>query len=394
MTQLLQGIRVLDVSRYVAGPMCSALLADLGADVIRVEQPGGADDRTALPLDPAYHGGAGFLQVNRNKRGLTLDISRDRGRAVFDRLLPTADIVVANVPHETLEVLGLSYDRLVSVRSDIILVHITAFGEEGPYADRLGFDGIAQVMCGLTYLGGEPGKPMKSPGAWVDMSTSFIGAFGAMAALRHRDLTGEGQKVSANLFQTALTVNNYFLMEQHLEQKDRAALGNRAPSGAPADLLPTKDGNIFLAVLGNPMFRRFARMIGQQDLSGDPRFSSDGARAAHGELLSEIAAEWSSKLTTAEALAALEGNKLPAGPLLSPQQVLDDPHVRQAMLTELNVDGLLKAVPYVRPPASFSKTPGQIVSGPPAPGQDCDAVLSEVGYTPADIEELRALGLI
>lgn len=394
MTHILQDIRVLDVTRYVAGPMCTALLSDLGADVIRIEPPGGGDDRTALPLGD-FHGGAGFTQVCRNKRGLTLDLASAAGRSVFDRLLVDADLVVANLPPKSVRSLGLDYERLCSIKPDIIFVHMTAFGTEGQYADRLGFDGIAQIMSGLTHLSGDPGRPMKSAAAWADMATGFIGAFGAVAALRHRDRTGQGQVVSANLLQTAMTIGNYFLIEQAVLGLDRAGTGNRAPSGAPADLVSTSDGEIFIAVLGDPMFARFARMVGRADeLLGDPRFGSDGSRAEHGEALSAVAAEWAKQITTAEALAMLARHKLPSGPLLTPRQVLDDPTIRDAFIQPVAVDGLPGPIPYVRPPATFSKTPGRIEKGPPQFGADNDAILAEAGYSREEIQQLRREGVI
>jgi crotonobetainyl-CoA:carnitine CoA-transferase CaiB-like acyl-CoA transferase len=390
MTQILKGIRVLDVTRYVAGPIATALLADLGADVIRIEPPGGGDDRAPLPFAEGFHGGVGFTQAGRNKRGLTLDLGCARGREVFEKLLLTVDVVAVNMPPRAIKSLGLDYDRLRAIKPDIILLHLTTFGTEGPYADRLGFDAIAQVMSGLTAISGESGKPMKSAAAWVDMSTGFIGAFGVMAALRHRDATGEGQKVEANLLQNALTVGNYFLIDQAFNQYDRKGTANRAPSGAPADLVPTKDGWVYVVALGNPMFKRFARMVGREaELTGDPRYQSDESRATHGEALSGVAEAWSAKLTTAAALAELAKFNIPAGPLLTMQQALDDPHVAGQFVQQVEVEGLSKPVPFIRSPATFSKTPAEIHKGPPAPGEDNGAVLAEAGFSSEEIEKLR-----
>ncbi len=395
MAQILEGVRVLDVTRYVAGPMVTALLADLGADVIRIEPPGGGEDRTPLPFKEGFHGGVGFTQVNRNKRGLTLDLSSPRGRDVFDRLLLDTDIVVANLPPQSARSLGLDYDRLAAIKPDIVFVHLTTFGSEGPYADRLGFDAIAQVMCGTAHLSGDAGRPMKSAAAWVDMATGFVGAFGALAALRHRDATGEGQKVEANLLQTSLVVSNYFLFDQAFNQYAREGTGNRAQSGGPADLVQTRDGWIYLVALGNPMFRRFARLVGrEEELTGDPRFSSDESRAEHGAELSAVAAEWARERTTEEALAALAKFKIPAGPLFTPQQALEDPHITGSMISEVAVDGLSRTVPYVRSPANFSKTPATIRTGPPRAGADNDAVLEVAGFSPAEIANLRKEGVI
>jgi len=389
MAGMLEGIRVLDVTRFVAGPAATVLLADLGADVIRIESPGGAEDRSTLPFKEGFHGGVGFTQLGRNKRGLSLDLSKEQGRAVFDRLLTTADIVVANLPRRTAASLGLDYERMAGIKPDIIFVHMTTFGNDGPYADRLGFDAIAQVMSGLTAISGEPGKPMKHNSAWVDMSTGFLAAFGAMAALHHRNRTGEGQKVETNLLQTAMTVGNYFLFDQYFNATNRTGTGNRAQSGGPADLIQTKDGWVYMVALGDPMFRRFMRMIGREDLLDDPRFANDQLRADNGAALSEIVTAWARQYGNAEILPILEANRIPAGPLLTPQEALDDPHVRDQFIVEVSVDGLSKPAPYIKPPVTFSKTPGIIRKGPPRPGEDADTVLKEAGFTPDEITVLR-----
>lgn len=394
MAGMLEGVRILDVTRFVAGPASTVLFADLGADVIRIEAPGGAEDRTTLPIKEGFHGGVGFTQLGRNKRGVTLDLGSEKGRAVFDRLLLTADIVFANLPRRTAAALGLEYERMKAIKNDIIFVHLTTFGNEGPYADRLGFDAIAQVMSGLTHISGEPGKPMKQNSAWVDMSTGFLAAFGAMAALRYRDRTGEGQKVETNLLQTALTVGNYFLFDQYFNQTDRVGTGNRAQSGGPADLIQTRDGWVYMVALGDAMFRRFMKMIGREELIGDPRFATDELRAENGEALTEAATAWAGQYSTAEIMPILETNRIPAGPQLTPQEALDDEHVRDQFLTYVPVEGLSRPVPYIKPPVTFSATPGDIHKGPPRPGEDNDEVLGEAGFSPDEIANLRAEGII
>ncbi|WP_060613643.1 MULTISPECIES: CaiB/BaiF CoA transferase family protein [Pseudomonas] len=395
MANLLEGIRILDVTRYVAGPVCTALLSDLGADVIRIEPPGGGEDRTPLPFAEGFHGGVGFTQTNRNKRGLTLDLSCERGKAVFERLLRTTDIVVANLPPSSVKSLGLDYERLSAIKPDIIFLHLTTFGTSGPFADRLGFDAIAQVMSGTTHLSGDPDKPMKNAAAWVDMATGFLGAYGLMAALRHRDVTGQGQQVEANLLQTAMTVSNYFLIDEAFNEYGRVGTGNRAQSGGPADLIRTRDGWVYMVALGNPMFKRWARMVGREvELLSDPRFASDESRAVNGEVLTQVATEWAKQYTTAEVLAELARNKIPAGPLLSPAQVLSNEQISEEYLQQVPVEGLSKPVPYVKSPVAFSKTPAQIKSGPPTAGAHNTELLQEAGFSLAEIEALRTDAII
>ena len=390
MPGILDGVRILDVTRYVAGPIATALMSDLGADVIRIEPPGGGDDRTPLPFAEGFHGGVGFTQAGRNKRGLTLDLASPKGREIFDRMLATADIVFANLPTRSVKSLGLDYERLCEVKKDIILVHMTTFGSTGPYGDKLGFDAIAQVMSGLTWISGNEGAPMKSQSAWVDMSTGFVAAFGAMAALRHRDATGEGQKVEANLLQTSMTVGNYFLIDQLFNKYDRKGTGNRAQSGGPADLIQTKDGWVYMVALGDGMFRRFMKMIEREELLAHPDYQTDESRAEHGEALSAVVTEWARQFTNAEVLEILAKNKIPAGPLLSMQEALDDPHVRSEFIQDVAIEGLSQPVPYIKPPATFSKTPGTIRKGPPSPGEDNDTLLAEAGYSPDEIATMRA----
>ena len=239
MVKVLEGIRVLDVTRYVAGPICTAQLADLGAEVIHVENVGGGEDRTPLPFDPDYPAGIGFVQCNRNKKGLSLDLTCQEGKDILYKLVAKADVLVANMPIKALSSLGLDYEVLKKIKPDLVFAHMTTFGSEGPYANRTGFDAIAQVMSGSTYMSGWPEEPMKSAAAWVDMTTGNHTVIGILAALRYRDKTGLGQKVETNLLQSALSITNYFLMEEDLTQLGRVGIGNRAPSGAPCDLIHT-----------------------------------------------------------------------------------------------------------------------------------------------------------
>lgn len=393
MTGALQGVRILDVTRFVSGPIATALMSDMGADVIRIEQPGGAEDRDTLPIAEGYHGGVGFTQLARNKRSVTIDLSRTEGRAVFDRLLASADVVVVNMPRRPCKSLGLDYDRLRSIKPDIIAAHLTTFGSTGPYADRLGFDAIAQVMSGLVAISGDEGHPMKQNSAWVDMSTGFLTALGIVAALRHRDLTGEGQLVETNLMQTALTVGNYFLFDRFFNGTDRVGTGNRAQSGGPADLIRTKDGWVYMVALGDPMFRRFMKMIGREDLIDDPRFANDDLRAENGAILSGIVTEWSSAITTQEILPILEECRIPAGPLYTLQQALDDRHFNEAFYQHVDV-GLSRPAPYVKPPITFSGTPSSIRSQPPRPGEHNVEVLREAGFSDEEMAGLARDGIV
>lgn len=400
MKAVLDGVRVLDFGRYIAGPYCAALLGDMGAEVIRIERREGSEDRFVQPIVPdagAGEGGEGamFLQMNRNKKGLTLDPMTETGRSIVRRLVATADVVVANLPPATLKAMGLDYESLTASKPDIILTTVSAFGHGGPYSERTGFDGVAQSMVGAAYLTGHPDEPVKSYAPWVDFGTASLSAFGTLAALMERAQSGKGQVVEGSLLSTALAYFNFHLIEQQLRQTNRIAIGNRSPYAGPADIVQTKDGWILVQVIGMPLFRRWAKLMGEDHWLTDPRFKDDLARGNNGKILSERTARWAAEHTSAEALAELEKARIPAGPVYSPQQALDDPHI-QAMnyLKPVEFPGLPGAAPIMETPLRLSRTPGSVRERAPLLGEHTDAILTELGYTTEEISFFRAEGVI
>jgi crotonobetainyl-CoA:carnitine CoA-transferase CaiB-like acyl-CoA transferase len=385
---------VLDFGRYIAGPYCAALLADLGADVIRVERRGGGEDRWVAPVG-ADGVGAMYLVMNRNKRGMTLDPSCPDGRAIVEKLVATADVVVANLPPEVLRSLALDLDSLRRVKPDIILTTVTAFGAGGPWSHRHGFDGIGQVMCGSAYLTGTPEQPMRAAVAWVDCGTASLAALGTVAALMERQKTGRGQKVEGALLRTAVAFNNPTLVEQQVIEPDRVATLNRGQTSAPSDIFRTKDGWIMAYAIGNPMFARWAKLMGEDHWLTDPRFADDEARGTHGEIVSARMAAWTAERTTAEALAELDRARIPAGPLYSPRQALEDAHIRAAgLLQDTDYPGLPRPVPLAPPPVDLSETPGRFRHRAPTLGEHTEQILAELGYGPAEIADLRARDVV
>ncbi len=399
MKSVLEGIRVLDFGRYIAGPYCAALLADMGAEVIRIEKREGSEDRTLIPVmhetDGSPGAGALFLQMNRNKKGLTLDPAHRQGRDIVKRLIKTADVVVVNLPPQTLRHLGLDWESVHAINPRTILTTASAFGSGGPYEERLGFDGVAQAMSGAVYMAGTPEQPVRAAASWVDFGTASLAAFGTMTALFAREKTGRGQHVEGALLRTAVTFMSQTLVEQAVLKKDRVATLNRGQTAGPSDIFKCKDGWITILVNGNPLFKRIAKMMGEEAWLTDPRFATDEARGDNGEILSARCAKWCEARTVAEALAQLEAAKVPAGPILSPQQLLDDPHVKAAnYFAEIIYPGLAGKARIPATPITLSETPGTVRHAPPELGAHTDEILTALGLTKAEIANLKMSGAV
>lgn len=387
---VLDGVRVLDFGRYIAGPYCAALLGDLGAEVIRVERLEGSEDRFIAELTPGGDG-ALFLQCNRGKRGLTLDPAKPEGREVTRRLVRTADVVVANLPPRALAGMGLDYAALCVDRPDVILTLVTAFGTEGPYANRVGFDGIGQAMSGAMYLSGTPDEPSKCVANYVDFTTAISAALGTMAALLERQKTGRGQVVDASLLGSALTLMNGTLIEEAARGIGRIGTGNRSQLSGPSDTFRTRDGWLLVQAVGQPLFERWAALMGEPAWLTDPRFADDAARGKHGNALSDRMQAWCGVRTTSEALAELERAKIPAGPVYAPRETLADAHVRAAgFFVPTTYPGLAEPAPVAKAPFGMSSGGVSVHGRAPALGEHTNQILESLGYAAPEIERLRA----
>jgi crotonobetainyl-CoA:carnitine CoA-transferase CaiB-like acyl-CoA transferase len=394
MAGVLEGLRVLDFGRYIAGPYCATLLAEYGADVIRIEKLAGSEDRFLTPLTET-HDGSLFMQMNRNKRGVTLNPMKPEGQNIVRKLVATADVVVANLPPRTLAAMGLDYESLKAVKPDIILTTATAYGPDGPYSDRVGFDGIGQVMSGSVYMSGTEDQPYRFQAPWVDFGTAQHCAFATMIALMARQQTGKGQVVQGALLGTALTVGSAFLIEQAVIKADRTPTGNRGQTAAPVDIFKTKDGSILVQVVGDPLFKRWADLMQEEHWLSDPRFKDDISRGDNGAVISERMGRWCANYTTNEALEILGEKMIPAGAVLKPQETLDDPHI-QAMdfFQPTDYPGLPKPAPIAKVPTWLSETPGSIRHRAPALGEHTDEIMLELGYDQTAIAELREKRII
>ncbi|MGD0143213.1 MAG: CoA transferase [Rhizomicrobium sp.] len=394
----LAGIRVADFGRYIAGPYCSALLGDFGADVIRVEKRDGREDRTLIPLTENADGtpreGAMFLQMNRNKRSLTLDPATEKGREVVRRLIANSDVVVANLPGQTLTSLGLDYPSVSAINPRAILAVVSAFGLEGPYANRVGFDGVAQAMSGSVQFSGTEDQPVRAATPWVDFGTASLLALGVMAALRARDQTGRGQLVEGALLRTALTFFSTMLIEESVLAPGRVPSLNRGQTSGPSDIYRTKDGWITVAVNGDPLFRRVAKLVGAPEWLDDARFASDKTRGDNGEIISAKLSDWCAARTRDEAVAAFEAARVPCGPVYRMRETIADPHVKAGdFFTTVDFPGLGRA-PIAATPVKLHGTPGDVRLRPPMLGEHNDEVLRELGYSSAEIAALVADGTV
>ncbi|NWG54684.1 MAG: CoA transferase [Hydrogenophilaceae bacterium] len=402
----LDGVRVLDLTRVLAGPWATQILGDLGAEVIKIEKPGAGDDTRAwgppfLRSPDGGHGDAAYyLAANRNKRSVTVDFTTPEGAEIVRRLAARCQIAAENFKVGALKKYGLDYPSLSAINPALVYCSVTGFGQTGPYAPRAGYDFLIQGMGGLMSITGQPddapgGEPMKVGVAVADLFTGMYATVSILAALRHAERTGEGQHIDISLLDSQIAMLANQAMNYFVGGQSPARLGNAHPNIAPYQVFATADGFLILAIGNEAQFKAFAKAADCEAIPDDPRFLTNARRVANRAALTEALAPIMAARATADWIARLEAAGVPCGPINDIAQVFADPHVRargaeQAMARP---DGA--AMRLVASPIRMSRTPPEPRLAPPALGADTDAVLREMlNATNADLAAWRAAGAI
>jgi crotonobetainyl-CoA:carnitine CoA-transferase CaiB-like acyl-CoA transferase len=397
----LSGLRIFDITRVLAGPSCTQIFGDLGADVIKIERPGVGDDTRkwgppflkdasgADTTESAY-----FLSANRSKRSLALDFTTPKGAALARRMIAKCDILTENFKVGSLKKCGLDYASLKPDFPRLVYCSITGFGQTGPYAERAGYDFVVQGMGGIMSLTGDPqGDPVKVAVGVADLMCGTYAAIGILSALRHRDATGEGQHVDMALLDTQVAWMSYLAQYALIAGVNPPRLGNSHPTIVPYDVFASSDGYLILAVGNDGQFQRFCDFAGRPDLAADPRFAASGDRIKNRAIITPLLAELLATKPTAHWVEGLEARAVPCGPVNDMTQVFADPHVQsRGMVTTLPHDLAGGApVPFVASPIKMSETPPAYRLPPPTLGQHTDDVLHELlGLRDDEIAALRA----
>ena len=392
----LDGVRVVDLSRFIAGPYCAMLLGDMGADVVKVEPPGRGENSRGFA--PFVEGESLYTMVfNRNKRSLTLDLRSDHGKEILRSLLKKADVLVENFVPGTLEKMGLEWNTLKELNPRLIVTRISGFGQSGPLSRKPCFDVIAQTMSGLMDITGEPdGRPTMAGTYVVDYSTGLYATIGTLGALQARSRTGVGQIVDVALLDSAMSMLMTAIPEQMLLGRTMTRRGNRDRYGAPANTFPTSDGAwVHLAVAGDPMFRALANAMGRAELADDPRFKDNTARMENVEELERFINEWTSTLTATQLLDALQAIGVPSAKVTSVSELVGNPHLAhrgQILNMEHPKAGV---VPMQGFSVQFGESPMRLRHPPPMLGEHTNSILTEwLALTPERIAQLRERGAI
>ena len=386
----LDGIRVIDLSRVIAGPWCGALLADLGADVIKVEDTGSGDESRTWP---PYKDGeaAAYLLFNRNKRGMTLDLKAPEGVEVVKALVRTADVVVENFRTGTMEGFGLGYAVLAGINPRLIYCSVSAFGRTGPRKDSAGYEALLQAFSGIMSITGEPGgPPVRSAVSFLDLTTGVLCALGVCAAILQRERTGLGQRVDGSLLETAVSLLAYHAEGYLLAGVVPKPLGSGHPSLSPYRNFRCKDGQwIFVAAANDRFWGKLVRVLGLDELAADPKFAVNQQRVKNRVELETLLEQVIGDRDREELLKILAEADVPATPVNTVDQVMNDPQTVERGIVQRVTHPRLGEIPVVGTPLKFSRMAPGVRRAAPLRGQHTDEILTACGFTPARIQELR-----
>jgi crotonobetainyl-CoA:carnitine CoA-transferase CaiB-like acyl-CoA transferase len=385
-------LKVLDLTRVRAGPNCCRVLADFGADVIKIEAPAGADPGAGV--SGARHG-SDMLNLHRNKRSLTLNLKAPEGRAVFERLVKTADVVVENFRPDVKHRLGIAYDDLATINPRIILASISGFGQDGPYARRAGFDQIAQGMGGLMGVTGEPDRgPMRAGTAVADLASGLYAALGILVALQERAVSGKGQWVHSSLLEAQIALMDFQAARYLVDGEVPQTSGNDHPTVTPMGVAATSDGYLNLGVGTDKQWQDFCALIGRPEWGTDPAYATNPARTERrAELWDKLAPVFAAK-TTAEWVRLLEEASVPAGPIYRMDEVFADPQVQHLEMAAPVHHPVRGDTRLVAQPVTLSRTPASVYVSAPEAGEHSDTILAEAGLSADEIAALRAGNII
>lgn len=390
----LTGIRVLDLSRFIAGPLCAQSLADFGAEVVKVERPSGEDSRHH---EPYYRGESLYTMLyNRNKRGMTLDTRHPKALPILERLVEWADVVVENYRPGTIERMGLGYDRMKEINPDIILVSISGFGQTGPDSSRALFDAIAQASSGLMSMTGEPdGKPMLTGTYIADYVTAYVATIGAFAAVMHRMRTGEGQRVDVASLDSMFASLGIRLITSLMTGVEMGRSGNRDLLTAPVNVYASKDDPVYIQAGTNSLFPKLCHLMDREDLLADDRFRTVPGRMAHQDVLEKCVAEWALISTADELVSRLDQAGIPCARVASLGDVIASPQIAaREMVVEVEHPEL-GTLRLPNSPIKMERSAPSVRTAPPTVGEHTDEVCEEVlGLPTESVRQLREEGVL
>lgn len=395
MRGMLDGVRVIDFTTAVAGPGCSYFLADMGAEVIKIEKPGLGDDAR---LWPPYKNGvsASFVTLNHGKRGVVIDMKKPEGVALFKELVAASDVLVENFTPGTMADFGVDYPALKKVNPKLVMASISGYGQTGPLSRRAGYDSVLQAQAGLMSTTGDPDRPpMRAGTLIVDITTAVMAAFGICAALFAREKTGEGEYLDIAMYDVGVNLLESKFVQYTVTGEVPTRTGNRFPMVTPFDSFKTKDAYVYIICAGDGPFQKLCEGMGMPELSKDPRFNNFFARNENEPALKEIIEGWTIRYTTDEVLEKLHASGTPAGPVYNVKQVVEHPHTKaRGMIVDIEQPGAGTITTFG--PAIKSSNSSTAIRGPaPAHGQDNHWLLTKVlGKSEAQVKALLDMGVM